>query len=114
MEYYSNAIVMWVTKYAVELLLITVGGFFLAVMDHFRDRVPEDSGFWSHKTGPDKWDIWHLSKRLALCCFAVAALGFTDIIHLLWNTYIWAIVLLWAVQKIWYNGILKWLHKWFN
>ena len=114
MEYYFYQIVTWVTKYFVELCLFCMGVSFWAVADHFRDRVPEDSGFWSHKTGADKWDIWHVSKRGALTCFAVAALGFTDIYYLFMNVYFWAIIIAWLFQKIIYDWILRWLHKWTN
>jgi len=78
-------------------------------MDHYRDRVPEDSGFWSHKTGANKVDIWHTLKRTALFFFFLGMAGATDIYYLACNVWIWAIVLAWGIQKVFYNGIFKWL-----
>jgi hypothetical protein len=111
MEFYLYKILYWIGQYAFELICFSIGVFFWAVADHYRDRVPEDSGFWSHKTTPDKFDIWHLSKRISLGAFAVGALGFTDIYYLINNVYIWAIVLAWGLQKMFYNGIFKWYNS---
>ena len=113
-EYYYYQAVAWIGKHSIELFLFACGVSLWAIYDHFIDRVPRDQGFWSRKTGHDKWDITHVSKRVALACFAIAALGFTDIYYLLWNVYTWAILIAWLFQKIIYNWILKWLHKWTN
>jgi hypothetical protein len=69
------------------------------------------TGFWSHKTGADKNDIWHWSKRLALFCFAISSLGATDIHYLMGNTYVWAALLALVIQIIFYNGMFRLFHK---
>lgn len=101
----------WVIAHSFKLICFSAGIFFWAVADHFRDRVKEDTGFWSHKTGPDKNDIWHLSKRLSIAAFVVGSLGMTDLYYLLGNTYVWAASLAYIIQIIFYNGIFRLFRK---
>ena len=112
MDYYCYAIVDVLYKWYFEILNISIALSLWAVADHFRDKVKEDSGYFSHKTGPDKTDIWHHCKRASIFFFVLAGIGDIQLVYLLHNPYTVLIFLAWGLQMLIYNtGVISWITK---
>jgi hypothetical protein len=83
------------------LMFFFLGLYFLAFMDLIQDINPPDSGFWSRKTGPNKNDAWHWSKRAAIASFAWSPVSFMPEFWMYFLIY--AGIIATVTQVIFYN-----------
>ena len=109
-----NCIDLVWTKFWWELSCFFMGVWFMAVMDYFNFQVPYNShSFWSLHTHGSKFEIWHVSKRIALLFFAMAAMGYEYTLYTLtiivYSPFVWMAVLAWVGQKFYH--LLKVLIK---
>jgi len=112
LEYYLYAILDVWYKYTFEFCFLGIGFIFLAVMDFINFQFPKDSGFFSLHTKGSRFDAWHLSKRIAIFCFALAAIGDGQLLYLINNPFIQIALL--AIVCQWVYHLLKRIKKYID
>lgn len=114
MEYYIYAILDVIYTYSFELAYISLGLILLAWMDFISFQRPPDTGYFSIHTRGSKRDAWHDAKKLAILCFAIAAIGEVQLVKLAHNPYIIIAFLAYFWQRVIYNFLLKLIKRLFN
>jgi len=84
-------------------ILFAIIAILMATMDYYDFHKPHDKGYWSLKTGSNKFDVWHSCKRVILFIIAYKFIGIEQLIQILSNSYFQYIVIAYLGQYIFFT-----------